>query len=135
MESCATRGSLITLTLLIVVCITAAGCRESSVVELTMVNSTDEILCYQPWVEPGGPTRPPTCEVILLASDTTSTRQECGGSGDASTLRVVLTVGFLGPRIYNGQATCDAWTESGAEIIIDEEGGEFLVTDSLPDVR
>lgn len=109
----------------------AAACLGDTVVELTYVNNSNVELCEHSSLF--GPQTSFSCNAPVKASGRTRWRPECGNAPESNELTVVLTVRDGGRQIYNRTATCQEWIDSGAEINIEEDGGEFIVSDSLPD--
>ena len=94
------------------------------------VNNTDSLLCCE-----GAPGQygqfSDRCLNRIEPQGTTVWRPECESGGDYSTVR--LTVGARGREIYDRTATCGEWKASGGTFIIEQDGDEFVVADSLPE--
>jgi len=93
---------------------------------LTFVNETDSLLCFNVDAASGE-----FCDEVKPQAKSVW-RPECGQAGKQP-LTIVLTLGQGGPEVYNGTATCDEWEDSGGKFMIEQRGGEIVVTDSLPD--
>ena len=117
--------------LLCALTVLAAACLGDTIVELTYINETDVELCHHSSLF--GPQIGASCDARVKANGKTRWRPECGNAPETNLLTVVLTVREGGRQIYSQTATCQEWIDSGAEITIDEAGGELVVADSLPD--
>lgn len=97
--------------------------------KLTFVNESDARLCFN--VEQPSPEY---CNDVK-PHGTSVWRPGCGYGERAEerNATAVLTVAETGREIYKRTATCKEWNESGGRIVIEESGGELIVTDSLPD--
>ena len=98
---------------------------EAPRTKFTFVNETDSLLCFNRTSEAAA-TGDSCAE--LPAHKTTVWRPGCGELGMQP---VVLTVGRGGPEIYKTTALCDEWEESGARIVIEQRGDEYVVIDGL----
>jgi hypothetical protein len=103
------------------------SCLDEPTVRLTFINETEAELCHH--VSPENVVRDDLCADID-ADGTTVWRPECGAAGKQP-LPVLLTVRHTEHVIHSATATCDEWTASGGEILIQQRGGEFIVTDNL----
>ena len=65
------------------------------------------------------------CEGAIKARGKSKWTHDCYGGA-------IIEVYDGADLVYQREATCDAWKDSGAILIIKREGGEFVVTDSLP---
>jgi hypothetical protein len=45
---------------------------------------------------------------------------------------IIFTAGAGGPPVYDKRATCEAWMEAGAEIIVEQVSDQLVVRDSSP---
>ncbi len=125
------RGVFITLCIVIFVASTACSLSNEDVL-FTFDNRTDSLLCYAP--SPEGASDPRCLQEVKPRAET-AWRPGCGsGPGVKKNLiTVVLTVKQGGRQIYNRTAECRVWQDSDRTFVIEQEGEEFIVTDSLPD--
>jgi len=101
------------------------ACKEDTRVELTVDNNTDSPLCYyeaQPFENFCPQAMPHTKARFATA---------CVRGAETVTV-IVLTDGPGGREIYRTSAACRDW--SGATVTVEKSGGEFVVTDTLPEV-
>ncbi|MCH7999575.1 MAG: hypothetical protein IIA91_08870 [Chloroflexi bacterium] len=54
-----------------------------------------------------------------------------GPGAEKARITVILTVKEGGRQIYNRTAECRVWQDSDRIFVIEREGDEFIVTDSL----
>jgi hypothetical protein len=103
------------------------ACKEDTRIELTVNNNTDSSLCYYE-VQPFEGFCPQVMPHLKAKFATA-----CVRGGDTLT-PIVLTDGPGGREIYKAAATCRDWKQSGATITVEKPGGQFVVTDRLPEV-
>ena len=115
-----------------VVAVSTACWLNREEVKFTFDNRTDSPLCYEPSPEDASDGR---ClqEVRPLAE--TTWRPGCGYGEDADQIpvTVVLTVKEGGRQIYQRTQECRVWQASDGTFVIEQQGDEFVVTDSLSD--
>ena len=129
------RWLIASLASLVGVALIAAGCwlvPKHESVKLTFDNRTDSLLCYHLSEESasfGG------CNQKIQPMATTASEPGCGyGAGaEKLPLTVILRVRDQGRRIYDRTEECRVWQDSDRIFVIEREGDEFIVTDSLPD--
>ncbi len=105
-----------------------AACLIEKDVKLTFLNSSDSLLCFN--LSSVDAATGDTCSEIKPRG-TSVWRPGCSPAG-SEPLTVVLTVGPGGREVYNRTATCNEWEDAMATYIIEQRGGELVVTDSLP---
>lgn len=106
---------------------------DRSRVQFTFENNTDALLCLFPSSADAAWAR--LCDEVKPRKDSVLAAP-CGEPAvkdDPTPITVVLTVGLGGEVIYTRMAPCNEWNASGAKITIDEQDGQFVVTDSLPE--
>ena len=99
-------------------------------VEFSFENRTETLLCEYPSTEDAAGGR---CLAEVPPGAVTKWEQGCG-YGDRpqqAPITVVLTVRESAERIYARTATCEAWLATDREFVIEQDGDEFLVVDSL----
>jgi hypothetical protein len=91
---------------------------------VTVHNRTDSVICYSADGGGGCSTNPvkPHAEA----------RWGSDCYGDDQPMAVVLATAE-GDVFYTRESTCGAWKDSGATIIIERSGEEFVVRDNLPE--
>ncbi len=102
-----------------------AACDPSP--EIIYDNQTEQTLCFYS-SEKGPPTASLECGNAVKASQRKSYLTGICRGDDVEW--VMLTVGPGGDQIYTKMATCEEWDR--ATITIQERGGQFVVTDTLP---
>jgi len=98
-------------------------------VAFTFDNRTDTLLCYFPSARDAEAAR---CLQELKPRDETHWSPDCDGV-DSRPITVIITVKDSGSQIYEGTASCGKWNDTKRRFVIEQEGEEFVVTDSLPD--
>ena len=121
------RRGLATLALLIVI-VVSLGCEPSTLL-FTFDNRTDVVLCYYPSANDAAGA---DCSPEVEPGAETRYERLCGG--DASRpITSIIGVKQGGEQIYSRTATCGEWLDTDLRLVIEQEGDEFIVTDSLPD--
>jgi hypothetical protein len=113
-----------------------AGCSSfpfySKEVAFTFDNRTDVVLCYFPSPQDAAGAR---CLQELKPRAKTHWLPGCGRGTkdevDSNPITVVITVKKDGREIYIGRASCGEWNHTKRRFVIEQQGEEFLVTDSL----
>ena len=125
------RGVFITLWIVILAVSTACWLNNEDVL-FTFDNRTDSLLCYAP--SPEGASDPRCLQEVKPRAET-AWRPGCGsGPGvKKNPITVVLTVKQGGRHIYNRTAECRVWQDSDRTFVIEERGGDFVVTDPFTD--
>jgi hypothetical protein len=100
---------------------------DGHIIKLTFVNESDSRLCFN--LSSADAARGDSCNEVKPRG-TSDWRPECASE---QPLTVVLSVREGGREIYNRTATCNEWEASGAKFTIEQRGGDFVVTDPLPD--
>lgn len=119
------RRCLATLAPLTVVVV---GCGPADV-GFTFDNRTDAALCYYTSL---GDAELAECNQELEPRAETDWGQDCDNDSNRP-ITVVITVKQGGYQIYNRTASCGEWHDTDRRFVIEQEGDEFIVTDSLPD--
>ncbi|MBI5288066.1 MAG: hypothetical protein HY873_03745 [Chloroflexi bacterium] len=99
----------------------------------TFDNRTDAILCEYP-SSPDAAAG--SCAAAIKPHGRTTWRLGCADEGsrgavDRSPITLIITVKETGQEIYNRTASCKEWNDSDRRFVIEEDGGRFIVTDSL----
>ncbi|MEX1255464.1 MAG: hypothetical protein WEE64_14090 [Dehalococcoidia bacterium] len=105
-----------------------AGCGPASIL-FTFENRTDAALCYY---LSRGDAELAECNQELGPRDETKWGTDCDNRNNRR-IQVMVTVKQDGREIYDRPATCGEWNDTDRRFIIEQEGDEFIVTDSLPD--
>ena len=123
------RGVFITLCIVIFVASTACFLKNVDV-QFTFDNRTGSLLCFYPSSADASLGR---CRSEFDTMAETIRTVGCGdGSGvEKNPISVILTVKQGGRQIYNRTAECRVWQDSDRIFVIEREGDEFIVTDSL----
>lgn len=98
-------------------------------VRFTFDNRTDAVLCEYPSTEEAAGAR---CLVVLEPRAKTGGGRDCAND-ESRPIPVIITVKQGGRQIYNRTASCGEWYDSERRFIIEQQGDEFIVTDSLSD--
>ena len=104
------------------------GCGPADV-GFTFDNRTDAALCEYTSPRSAAGAR---CLAEVEPRAETDWGQDCDNDSNRP-ITVVITVKQGGYQIYNRTASCGEWDDSDRRFVIEREGGEFIVTDSLPD--
>lgn len=121
------RRWLATAALLIVI-VVGLGCGPASVL-FTFDNRTDAVLCEYRAPNPAAAAR---CSAELEPRAETEWERGCAGDANIP-ITVIIAVKQGGDQIYRRTATCGEWLDTDRRFVIEQEGDEFIVTDSLPD--
>ena len=122
------------LATVVVLTVVVAGCGPfySTEVAFTFDNRTDAVLCYFPSRQDAAAAR---CLQELEPKAKTHWLSGCGrGTKDkvrSNPITVVITVKEVGRQIYNRTASCGEWKDTERRFIIQQEGEEFIIADSL----
>ena len=95
----------------------------------TFDNRTDVALCQYPSPQDAAAAR---CSAELEPRAETDWGRDCDGI-DSRPITMIITVKDGGRQIYSRTASCGEWHDTGGRFVIEQEGEEFMVTDSLPD--
>jgi hypothetical protein len=104
-----------------------AGCGPASV-GFTFDNRTDAVLCEYPGPQEAAGGR---CLVALAPRSETGGGRDCDGI-ESRPVTVIIAVKADGRQVYRKTASCGEWEDTARRFIIEQEGEEFIVTDSLP---
>lgn len=105
---------------------------KSEDVRFTFDNRTDSLLCY--YLSPEAASSARRLQEVKPLAETAWTPGCGSGPGvEKNPITVVLTVKQGGRQIYNRTAECRVWQNSDRTFVIEQEGDEFIVTDSLQD--
>ena len=128
----ARKCAVFTALLVGTVAISAACWFKQEEVEFSFDNRTEFLLCYYP--SPEDAVAAP-CLQELKAQATTVWVPGCGsGPGvERNRITVILTVKEDGRQIYNRIEECRGWQDSDGTFVIEQQGDDFVVTDSLSD--
>jgi hypothetical protein len=96
-------------------------------VEFSFDNRSGSVLCWDPSVEDAATAR---CLAEVEPQAVTKWSPGCGYGNrpQEAPITVVLTVKESGQRIYNRTASCEAWLDTDRKFIIEQKGGDFIVT-------
>jgi len=103
-----------------------AACGPASV-GFTFDNRTDVPLCQYPSPQDAAGGR---CLSELEPRDETGSGADCDADANRP-ITVIVTVKEDGRQIYSRTASCGEWDDSGGKFVIEQDGEEFVVTDSL----
>ncbi len=124
------RGVFITLLIVIFAVATACWLKHENV-KLTFDNRTGSLLCL--YLSPADASSGRCLdEIDPLAEMTWGVGCGDGPGAEKAPITVLLTVKQGGRQIYNRTAECRVWQDSDRTFIIEQEGDELVVTDSLP---
>jgi hypothetical protein len=128
----ATLGNRCRLSLLFValsagLAVVMSACGPPSV-GFTFENRTDSALCEY---LSDADTRGADCLDEIDPNSKKGSGRDCDGQRNRS-FTVILTVKEDGREIFRTTGTCGEWDETKRRFVIDREGDEFIVTDSLP---
>ncbi len=115
-----------------VVAVSTACWLNSEDVLFTFDNRTDSPLCYDLSPEDASGGR---CSQEVKPLAETAWHPGCGsGPGvKKNPITVVLTIKQGGRQIYNRTAECRVWQDSDRTFVIEQRGGDFVVTDPFTD--
>ncbi len=119
------RRCFATFALLIVI-FAGFGCSPRRVV-LTFDNRTDAVLCFYPSANDAAGA---DCSSAVELRAEARYERLCGGDASRPITSIIGVRG--GDQIYSRTATCGEWIDTDRRIVIEQEGDEFVVTDSLP---
>ena len=122
-----TRLARLFLATVVLLSVTFAGCGPASVL-FTFDNRTDAVLCEYPGPRDAAGA---TCLVTLAPRAETGGGRDCDGI-ESRPVTVIITVKEDGRQIYNRTASCGEWSDTVRRFVIEREGEDFIVTDSLP---
>ncbi len=123
------------LATVVVLTVVVSGCGPfySTEVAFTFDNRTDAVLCYFPSRQDAASAR---CLQELKPRAKTRWLPGCGrGTKDEvhrNPITVVITARDVGRQIYRRTASCGEWKNTDRKFVIEQQGGEFIVKDSLP---
>jgi hypothetical protein len=115
-----------------------AGCDRipfyTAEVKFTLDNRADAAVCYYASPEDASGA---ACGRYVEPRSEAAWDPDCGegykSDVDSSPISVIITVKETGRQIYERTATCGEWNDTDRRFVIEQEGDEFIVTDSLPD--
>ena len=118
--------------LVAILIIVTVGCdlNPETRTRITFVNNTDSHICYYSDVISRVPEN---CLEVKPGKKSVRISCSSGERVDTAGTTVVLTDGPGGREIYSKGALCTEWTESGGQIVIEQSGDGFVITDSLRD--
>lgn len=103
-----------------------AGCGPADVL-FTFDNRTDAVLCEYPSPQDAAGAR---CLAKLEPRTETDWGRDCDGL-ESRPVTVIITIKQGGRQIYDRTASCGQWHDTERRFVIEQQGGEFIVTDSL----
>lgn len=112
---------------LLIVMVAGFGC-DPQAVRFTYDNRTDAVLCPYPSANDAAAAR-----CLIELEPRAEAEWERGCAGDANQpITVIIAVKEGGKQVYSRTATCGEWLDTDRRFVIEQEGDEFIVTDSLP---
>jgi hypothetical protein len=101
-------------------------------VTFSFENRTDSVLCYYPSQEDASAA--PCVQRVNPRTETTfSPGRGYGNEADEIPVTVILTTEANERAIYQRTEKCHIWQESDRTFVVQKDGAEFVVTDSLPE--
>jgi hypothetical protein len=116
------------LAIVVTLTVIVTGCGPADVT-FTFDNRTDTAFCEYASHQSAQSAR---CLAELKPHDDTHWGRDCDNQSDRP-IRVVITVKQGGRQIYDRTATCGEWHDADGKFVIEQQGDDFIVTDSLPD--
>jgi hypothetical protein len=125
-----TRWHAVFLPLLIGIAVSAACYMNHEEVTFTFDNRIDSVLCFYRYPEDAFAA---DCSAEVKPQTTTVWTPGCGYGehADELPLTVILTVKEGGHQIYQRTEECRTWQASDRKFVIEQRGGDFVVTDPL----
>ncbi len=113
---------------LLVVIVAGVACDPQDA-RFTFDNRTDAVLCQYGSPNDAALAR---CRSEVEPRAETVWLRDCDAKRGRP-ITMIITVKQGGDQIYSRTATCGEWQDSGGRFVIEQEGDEFIVTDSLLD--
>ncbi len=121
------RRWLVTLALLIVI-VAGVACDPQDA-RFAFANRTDAVLCQYGSPNDAALAR---CRSEVEPRAETVWLRDCDAKRGRP-ITMIITVEQGGDQIYSRTATCGEWLDSDRRVVIEQEGDDFVVTDSLQD--
>ena len=125
------RGVFITLWIVILAVSTACSLKHESL-QFNYDNRTSSLLCSYGSPEAASSARC-LADIDPLAEKTWGRGCGDGPGAEKARITVIITVKEGGRQIYNRTAECRVWQESDRTFVIEQRGGDFVVTDPFTD--